>query len=63
MDELVQNVISNDLGTPSFRAQYVRTCDLLRRVADHDPALARELLVEVLMFGYKFAESTISKST
>jgi hypothetical protein len=54
-DELVRNVISQDVGTPEFRAEHVKMCDLLRRVAEHDPALARELLISVFMFSYTFA--------
>lgn len=53
-------MISLDLGTPSFRAQYVRTCDLLGHVAEHDLELARELLVSVFMFSHAFAVTAAS---
>jgi hypothetical protein len=55
MDELVRHVVSQDIGTPEFRTEYVKAANLLKRVADYDPELASELLLTIWMCAYHFA--------
>jgi hypothetical protein len=61
MDQLVQNVISQNVGTPEFRAEYVKATNLYRRVAEYDVQLAQELLLSTFMFAYTFAIGTTEK--
>ena len=61
MDELVANVISNNLGTPEFRTEYVKAANLYKRVAEYDVELASELLPSTMMFAYTFALGIIDK--
>jgi hypothetical protein len=49
MDELVENVISRNLVSPEYRAEYVKAAGLYRRVAEYDPRLAQEFLLSTTM--------------
>ena len=61
MDELVANLISNNLGTPEFRTEYVKATNLYKRVAEYDVELASELLPNTMMFAYTFAVGIVNK--
>jgi hypothetical protein len=55
IDEMVGNVISRNLGTAEFRAEYVKAASLYKRVAVSDPKLASELWLSTMMMSYTFA--------
>jgi hypothetical protein len=55
IDELVGNVISRNLGTAEFRAEYVKAANLYKRVAEFDPKLASDLWLSTMMVSYTFA--------
>jgi hypothetical protein len=61
MDQLVENVVSTNSLTPEFRKEYIRTTNLLRRVAEYDSDLACELFVSIAMFSYTLGAGVINK--
>ena len=63
MDKLVENVVSRNLVSPEYRAEYVKAAGLFKRVAETDPQLAQELLFSATMLSYYFAIGVISKFT
>lgn len=61
IDGLVRHAISQDIGSPEFRAEYVKAAGLLKRVAEYNPELASELLLSLWMYAYHFALGVTSK--
>ena len=55
IDGLVDKILAENIGTPEFRAAYVKLASLSKRVAILDAKLA----VELFLVGIQFAESTI----
>lgn len=61
MDRLVENMVGLESASTRFKAEHVRQANLLRRVAEYDPELARELIVGTVMFSYYSALSVTDK--
>ena len=61
MDELIQNVLSQNLLTPEFRAEYVKAMNLYRRVAEYDTQLAWDILDSTFMYCCTFSLGIIEK--
>ena len=54
--------MTNNLGTPEFRAEYVKATNLYRQVAVYDVGLASDLFVSTLMFSYHLALDVCNKA-
>ncbi len=54
MEEQAQRVVRDNVGTPEFRAEYVKSTNLYKRVAKYDVDLAGELFVSTVIFCYTF---------
>ena len=55
LDELVDNIMKQGVGSSDFRREYVKATNLYRRIAAYDVELAREVLASTLIFAYTFA--------
>ena len=61
IEELIENIPSQNLLTPQFRTEYVRVMNLYKKVADYDTQLARDILESTFMFTYAFAAGCLEE--
>jgi hypothetical protein len=55
MDEVITRLVTGDIFSAEFRSQFIKGITYYRRVAEFDPELAVDILVNTLMVGRAMA--------